>query len=103
MANVTDEETAPVYSFALRSCRCCAAGEASGDGSGAPPAGYTSASRTPEPGKAPAMRYRVIGGGEGDHLLRARAFPTIEVFATESAVELRKTKDPQSTLELFRV
>jgi len=192
-----------MHRFGLSSCRCCAAEDESGsDGeTGALPAGYTSAAKTPEAGKAPSMRYRVIDGGEGGrprswsiimlagdeimsglsdwmqaenvrgahlqaigamssatfgwfdidkkaykdvpidqqvecvgligdvgvtetdkpalhvhgavalpdgtvkggHLLHAIAFPTLEVFATESAVELRKTKDPQSSLELFRV
>ena len=43
------------------------------------------------------------GSVKGGHLLHAVAFPTLEVFATESAFELKKTKDPQSSLELFRV
>ena len=43
------------------------------------------------------------GTVKGGHLLHAIVFPTIEVFATESGVELRKTKNAQSTLELLRV
>ena len=54
-----------MHGFTLRPCRCYAAGEASSDGSGDLPAGYTAATHLPEPGKAPAMRYRLIDGGGG--------------------------------------
>ena len=187
-----------MHSFGLSLC-CCPIGDAAGGAGGAIPPGYTSPTRTPEPGQAPTMRYRVIDGGadgrprswaiimlagdeimsglsdwmkaenvrgahlhaigalssatfgwfdlnhkayknidigqqvecvgligdvgvteknepalhvhgavalpdglvKGGHLLHAVAFPTLEVFATESAFELKKTKDPQSSLELF--
>ena len=42
------------------------------------------------------------GSVRGGHLLKAVCLPTIEVFAIET-VELTKTKDPVTTLELFRV
>ena len=47
---------------------------------------------------AVARRDGTVHGG---HLLRAIVWPTLEVFVTETAIELDKKKDPETTLELF--
>jgi uncharacterized protein len=43
------------------------------------------------------------GSVKGGHLLRAVAFPTLEVFVTESQIPLHKQQDPETTLELFNL
>ncbi len=44
---------------------------------------------------------RCDGSVHGGHLLSAIVWPTLEVFVTETGVELRKKKDVETTLELF--
>ena len=41
------------------------------------------------------------GTVKGGHMLSAHVFPTLEIFATEGAAPLHKTKDAETTLELF--
>ena len=43
------------------------------------------------------------GTVKGGHLLSAVAWPTLEVFVTETAVPLPKQEDPETTLELFHL
>ena len=45
-----------------------------------------------------AMRDGTVKGG---HFLNAVAWPTLEVFVTETAIPLQKHEDPETTLELF--
>lgn len=43
------------------------------------------------------------GSVHGGHLLSAIVWPTLEVFLTETAIELNKKKDTETTLELFHL